>query len=182
MIMYIHKFSLLLGESLLFLPYHEEWFIQDLSSSKEYCIFRILDWGLSGSFWDHVTEISIRQMNFQYIFSHLWKVKIFSGNIHYLYIWYWQCTTITSEWPRGSPEDVPLSWLPNSPLYMSPWNKEVIWNGHGYKQSHWVRLTVTVCILFCSWWECAWVHSRGKSRRGDSMTDGWLNLVLSKRF
>ncbi len=34
-----------------------------------------------------------------------------------------------------------------------PWNKEVIWNGHGYRQSHWVRLTVTVCILFCSWWE-----------------------------
>ncbi len=48
--------------------------------------------------------------------------------------------------------------------------------------SHTVRLTVTVCILFCSWWECAWVHYRGKSRRGDSMTDGWLKLVLSKRF
>ncbi len=27
--------------------------------------------------------------------------------------------------------------------------KKVIWNGHGYRQSHWVRLTVTVCILFC---------------------------------
>ncbi len=26
--------------------------------------------------------------------------------------------------------------------------KKVIWNGHGYRQSHCVRLTVTVCILF----------------------------------
>jgi hypothetical protein len=25
--------------------------------------------------------------------------------------------------------------------------KKIIWNGHGYRQSHWVRLTVTVCIL-----------------------------------
>jgi hypothetical protein len=25
--------------------------------------------------------------------------------------------------------------------------KKIIWNGHGYRQSHWVRLTVTV---FCS--------------------------------
>jgi hypothetical protein len=44
-----------------------------------------------------------------------------------------------------------LSWLARA------WNKEVIWNGHGYRQSHWVRLTVTVCILFCVQWESAWV-------------------------
>jgi hypothetical protein len=41
-------------------------------------------------------------------------------------------------------------------------------------------LTVTVCILFCSWWECAWVYYRGVSLRGDSMTDGWLKLVFVK--
>jgi hypothetical protein len=33
--------------------------------------------------------------------------------------------------------------------------KKIIWNGHGYRQSHWVRLTVTVCILFCVQWESA---------------------------
>ncbi len=67
-------------------------------------------------------------------------------------------------------------------VILSAWNKEVIWNGHGYRQSHWVRLTVTVCILFCSWWECAWVHYRGKSLIGDSMTDGWLKLVFVKEI
>jgi hypothetical protein len=60
--------------------------------------------------------------------------------------------------------------------------KRNIWNGHGYRQSHWDRLTVTVCILFCSWWECAWVHYRGGSLRGDSMTDGWLKLVFVKEI
>ncbi len=35
--------------------------------------------------------------------------------------------------------------------------KKIIRNGHGYRQSHWVRLTVTVCILFCVQWESAWV-------------------------
>ena len=30
-----------------------------------------------------------------------------------------------------------------------------VWNGHGYRQSHWVRLTVTVCILLCVQWESA---------------------------
>ncbi len=35
--------------------------------------------------------------------------------------------------------------------------KKIIWNGQGYRQSHWVRLTVTVCILFCVQWESAWV-------------------------
>jgi hypothetical protein len=31
----------------------------------------------ANSFWDHVIQISIRQMNFQYIFSQLWKWKPF---------------------------------------------------------------------------------------------------------
>ncbi len=53
-----------------------------------------------------------------------------------------------------------------------PWNKE------GNKEqtwivdtdSHrWVRLTVTVCILFCSRWECVWAHYRGGSLSGDSV-------------
>ncbi len=60
--------------------------------------------------------------------------------------------------------------------------KRNIWSGHGYRQSHWARLTMTVCILFCSWWECAWVHYRGGSLRGDSMTDGWLKLVFVKEI
>jgi hypothetical protein len=29
--------------------------------------------------------------------------------------------------------------------------KSIIWNRHGYRQSHWVSLTVTVCIFFSSW-------------------------------
>ncbi len=32
--------------------------------------------------------------------------------------------------------------------------KKLLWNGHGYRPSHRVRLAMTVCILFCSWWEC----------------------------
>ncbi len=59
--------------------------------------------------------------------------------------------------------------------------KKDIWNGHGYRQSHWVRLTVTVCILFCSWWECAWVHYRSGGLRGDSMTDGSLKNGFYQR-
>ncbi len=51
-----------------------------ISFSKVY----IWDRGLATSFWDHVIKSLIRQMNFQYIFSQLWKVKIFCGNIHSL--------------------------------------------------------------------------------------------------
>ncbi len=47
-------------------------------------IFGIWEWGLANSFWDHGTQISIRQMNCQYIFSQLWKVRIFCRNIHSL--------------------------------------------------------------------------------------------------
>ncbi len=35
-------------------------------------------------FWNHEIQISIRLMNFQDIYSHLWKVQIFSGNIYTL--------------------------------------------------------------------------------------------------
>ncbi len=48
-------------------------------------IFGIWDWGLPNSFWEHVIQISIRLMNFQYIFSQLWKVKIFCRNIYSLW-------------------------------------------------------------------------------------------------
>ncbi len=43
----------------------------------KYILFGIWDWGLANSFWDHVIQISIRQMNFHYIFSQLWKVNSF---------------------------------------------------------------------------------------------------------
>jgi hypothetical protein len=46
--------------------------------------FGIWDWDLTNSFWDHVIQISIRQMSFKYIFSQLWKVKIFCVNIYSL--------------------------------------------------------------------------------------------------
>ncbi len=51
-----------------------------ISFSKVY----IWDRGLATSFWDHAIKSLIRHMNFQYIFSQLWKVKIFCGNIHSL--------------------------------------------------------------------------------------------------
>ncbi len=65
-----------------------------------------------------------------------------------------------------------LSRLRNSWLRfgLAHWIKKVICNGHGYRQSHWVMLTVTVCILFCSRWECAWVHFKGGSLRGNFLT------------
>ncbi len=50
-----------------------------------------LNWGVANSFWDHVIQISSRQMYFQGIYSNLWKVKVFSGNIYSLksntYFW-----------------------------------------------------------------------------------------------
>ncbi len=58
-----------------------------------------------------------------------------------------------------------------------PWMKErkdKKWRQH----SHRVRLTVTVCILFCSRWECASAHYSSGRLRDDSMTDGWLKLVF----
>ncbi len=41
--------------------------------------------GLAYSFWDHVIQISIRQMNLQNIFSQLRKDKICCGIIYSLY-------------------------------------------------------------------------------------------------
>ncbi len=47
--------------------------------------------GVANSFWNYVIQISSRQMYFQDIYSNLWKVKVFSGNIYYLksntYFW-----------------------------------------------------------------------------------------------
>ncbi len=50
--------------------------------------FRIWEWDLANCFWDPITQISIRQ----FIFSQLWKVKIFCRNIlllinKYMYIY-----------------------------------------------------------------------------------------------
>ncbi len=51
----------------------------------------ILNRGVANSFWNHVIQISSRQMYFQDIYSNLWKVKVFSGNIYSLkwntYFW-----------------------------------------------------------------------------------------------
>jgi hypothetical protein len=51
----------------------------------------ILNWGVANSFWNHVIQISSRQMYFQDIYSSLWKVKVFIGNIYSLksntYFW-----------------------------------------------------------------------------------------------
>jgi hypothetical protein len=42
----------------------------------------ILNRGVANSFWNHVIQISSRQMYFLDIYSNLWKVKLFSGNIY----------------------------------------------------------------------------------------------------
>ncbi len=42
----------------------------------------ILKRGVANSFWNHVIQISSRHMYFQDIYSNLWKVKVFSGNIY----------------------------------------------------------------------------------------------------
>jgi hypothetical protein len=55
------------------------------------------------------------------------------------------------------------------------WRKERI--RHGYRQSHWVRLTVTVSILFCSRWEYASAVC-SLQRWQPTMTDGWLKLFF----
>jgi hypothetical protein len=39
--------------------------------------FRILDLGLANSFWDHVIQISIRLVNFQFVFLNYEKLKSF---------------------------------------------------------------------------------------------------------
>ncbi len=42
----------------------------------------ILNRGVANSFWNHVIQISSRQMYFQDIYSNLWKVTVFIGNIY----------------------------------------------------------------------------------------------------
>ncbi len=44
----------------------------------------IWKWGMASSCWNHVMQISIRQVHFQDIFSQLWLVKIFTENIYFL--------------------------------------------------------------------------------------------------
>ncbi len=44
----------------------------------------IWSWGMASSFWNHVVQISNRQVHFQDIYSQLWIVKIFSENIYFL--------------------------------------------------------------------------------------------------
>ncbi len=50
-----------------------------------------LNRGGANSFWNHVNQISSTQMYFQDIYSNLWKVKVFIGNIYSLksntYFW-----------------------------------------------------------------------------------------------
>ncbi len=51
----------------------------------------ILNGGVANSFWNHVIQISSRQMYFQDIYSNLWKGQVFVGNIYSLksntYFW-----------------------------------------------------------------------------------------------
>ncbi len=44
----------------------------------------ILNRGVANSFWNHLIQISSKQMYFQDIYSNLWKVKLFGGNIYSL--------------------------------------------------------------------------------------------------
>ncbi len=44
----------------------------------------IWNWGMASSFWNHVIQISIRQVHFQHIYTQLWIVKIFSENFYFL--------------------------------------------------------------------------------------------------
>jgi hypothetical protein len=44
----------------------------------------ILNRGVANFFWNHEIQISSRQMYFQDIYSNLWKVKVFSGNLYSL--------------------------------------------------------------------------------------------------
>ncbi len=54
-------------------------------------IYGILYRGVANSSWNHVIQISRIKMYFQDIYSNLWKVKLFSGNIYSLksntYFW-----------------------------------------------------------------------------------------------
>ncbi len=47
-------------------------------------ICRIWKWVMASSFWNHVIQISIRQVHFHDKYSQLWIVKIFTENIYFL--------------------------------------------------------------------------------------------------
>ncbi len=49
---------------------------------------------MANSFWNHVIQISSRQMYFQDIYSNLWKVKVFIGNIYSLKSNTYLCGTV----------------------------------------------------------------------------------------
>ncbi len=44
----------------------------------------IWNWGMAISFWNHIIQISIRQVHFKDIYSQLLIIKIFSENIYFL--------------------------------------------------------------------------------------------------
>jgi len=54
-------------------------------------ICEILNRDMANSFWNHIIQSSSRRMYFKDIYSHLWTVKIVSGNIYSLksntYFW-----------------------------------------------------------------------------------------------
>jgi hypothetical protein len=62
----------------------ESRFKSGLYSSFWYFICGIWKWGMASSFWNHVIQISIRQVHFQDIYSQLWIEKIFTENIYFL--------------------------------------------------------------------------------------------------
>jgi hypothetical protein len=59
-----------------------------------------LNRGMANSFWNHVIQISSRQMYFQDIYSNLWKVQIFSGNIYSLKsnTYFWGTVLFVQDW------------------------------------------------------------------------------------
>ncbi len=58
-------------------------FKSDFHSSFWDFICRIWKWVMASSFWNHVIQISIRQVRFQDKHSQLWIVKIFTDNIYF---------------------------------------------------------------------------------------------------
>jgi hypothetical protein len=60
------------------------WFKSGFHSSFWDFIFGIWKWGMASSFWNHVIQISMRQVHYQDIYSQLWIVKIFTDNIYFL--------------------------------------------------------------------------------------------------
>ena len=59
-------------------------FLNETNVSFLKFICGILNLGVANSFWNHVIQISSRQMHFQDIYFNLWKVKVLIGNIYSL--------------------------------------------------------------------------------------------------